>query len=177
MLAALTASAQNGQIQQPKGTWQTPGQIQQPKGPWQTPGAIQKPGDIQSVKSDRCHTRLTVGADALFEFNQAALTDAAQQTLQTLGPMIQKVGKHPVSIEGYTDAIGSDAYNQTLSEERAKSVEDWLAAHQYVDAATTTVHGFGKTHPVASNTKPDGSDNPEGWAKNRRVEVVIDTCN
>jgi outer membrane protein OmpA-like peptidoglycan-associated protein len=176
LLGTLSASAQNGQIQtpgqiqQPKGTWQTPGQIQQPKGPWQ------KPGQIQKVQSDRCHQRLTVGADALFEFNKASLTDAAQQTLATLGPMIQKAGKHPVSIEGYTDSIGTAEYNQDLSEKRAKAVEDWLVSHNYVDAATATVHGFGKTRPVAPNTKPDGSDNPEGRAKNRRVEVVIDTC-
>jgi hypothetical protein len=73
LLGTLSASAQNGQIQ-------TPGQIQQPKGPWQ------KPGNIQSVQSDRCHQRLTVGADALFEFNKVSLADAAQQTLATLGP-------------------------------------------------------------------------------------------
>jgi outer membrane protein OmpA-like peptidoglycan-associated protein len=176
LLTAFGVLAQSGQVQQPKSTWQTPGQIQQPKGPWQKPGDIQKAGDIQSVKTDRCHQRLTVGADALFEFNQATLTDAAQQTLATLGPMIQNTGKHPVSIEGNTDSIGTTQYNQDLSEKRAKAVEDWLVAHNYVDAATAAVVGYGKTHPVAPNTKPDGSDNPGGRTKNRRVEVVIDTC-
>ena len=166
----------SGQVQQPKGNWQTPGQIQQPKGTWQVPGELQKPGDIQKVQSDRCHERLTVGSDALFEFNQAALTPQAQQTLDALGPMIQQAGKHPVAIQGYTDSIGTDAYNQILSERRAQAVESWLVSRNYIDAAAATVQGFGKSHPVAPNTKSDGSDNPEGRARNRRVEVVIDTC-
>lgn len=175
-------AAQNGQIQQPgpiqqpQGTWQTPGSIQQPKGPWQKPGEIQKAGEIQSVKTDRCHQRLTVGADALFEFNKASLTDAAQQTLATLGPMIQKAGKHQVSVEGHTDSIGTAQYNQDPSEKRAKAVEDWLSAHSYIDPSTMQARGYGKMRPVAPNTNPDGSDNPDGRARNRRVEVVIDTC-
>jgi outer membrane protein OmpA-like peptidoglycan-associated protein len=162
LFAAFSASAQ--------GHWQTPGQIQQPKGPWQTPGAIQKAGDIQSVQSDRCNQLLSVSVDALFEFNKASLTEGAQQILATLGTMIQKAGQHSVTVNGYTDAIGTTAYNQQLSEERAKVVEDWLSAHQYMNPSTTTVRGFGKTNPVAPNANPDGR------AKNRRVEVVIDTC-
>jgi len=171
LLTAFTAFSASAQ-----GHWQTPGQIQQPKGTWQTPGAIQKVGDIQSVQSDRCHQLLTVGADALFEFNKASLTEGARQTLATLGPMIQKAGKHSVTVNGYTDAIGTTTYDQQLSEERAKAVEDWFVAHQFLNSSATTVRGFGKTNPIATNTNPDGSDNPEGRARNRRVEVVIDTC-
>jgi outer membrane protein OmpA-like peptidoglycan-associated protein len=122
-----------------------------------------------------CTRRLTVGSDALFAFNEATLTPTAQKTLAALGPEIKKAGQHPVQIYGYTDSIGSDRYNQVLSEQRARSVRDWLAAHHYL-AAATPIQGFGKQNPVAPNTNPDGSDNPSGRAKNRRVEVAIDTC-
>jgi len=125
--------------------------------------------------SNGCTQALTVGSDALFAFNQATLTTTAQKTLAALGPAIKKAGQHPGEIHGYTDSIGSDAYNQLLSEQRARAVRDWLAAHHFV-AATTPIQGFGKKNPVAPNTNPNGSDNPAGRAKNRRVEVLIDTC-
>ena len=81
-----------------------------------------------------------------------------------------------MAIEGYTDAIGSAAYNQELSERRARAVEVWLVAHGIVGRDAAQVQGYGKSKPIAPNTKPDGSDNPEGREKNRRVEIVIDTC-
>jgi len=166
VLLAVAAFGQNGKIQQP-------GEIQQPKGPWQVPGEIQKPGDIRRVK-EQCTTRLSVGSDALFEFNKSELTPQAQKTLALLGPQIQKEGKHPVVIEGYTDSVGTTEYNQQLSEKRARAVADWFQGHGFLSASRTV--GYGKNKPVAPNAKPDGSDNPEGREKNRRVEVVIDTC-
>ncbi len=168
---------QPGEIQQPSGNWQKPGEIQQPKGPWQKPGEIQVPRGIQAIHAQEsaCEQRLTTVADALFEFDKATLGADAEQTLSVLGPQIAQRGQHPVVIEGYTDAIGSDAHNQRLSEQRAASVRAWLAAHRFVPAATP-IKGYGKTRPVAPNTHPDGTDDPAGRQKNRRVEVVIKTC-
>jgi len=133
--------------------------------------------EVASIQTQNqgCTRRLTVGSDALFAFNQATLTPIAQKTLAVLGPEIKKAGQHPVQIFGYTDSIGSESYNQTLSERRAQSVRDWLVAHHFLTAGTP-IQGLGKKDPVAPNTNPDGSDNPAGRAKNRRVEVVIDTC-
>lgn len=136
--------------------------------------AAPKVEEVRTVVNG-CTQQMTVGSDALFAFAAAALTPTAQKTLLALGPAIKKIGQHPVQINGYTDSIGSDNYNQLLSQQRAKTVRDWLAGHNYV-AATTTTQGFGKTKPVAPNTNPNGSDNPAGRAKNRRVEVLIDTC-
>jgi outer membrane protein OmpA-like peptidoglycan-associated protein len=135
--AALPALAQSGnwqvpgEIQQPKGTWQVPGEIQQPKGTWQTPGAIQapkgtiqQPGEIQEPKStwqvrvvpiNRCEQRLSVVADALFDFDKSSLRPEAEETLTAAGPEIAKLGGKPSRIEGHTDAKGSDAYNLRLS--------------------------------------------------------------
>jgi outer membrane protein OmpA-like peptidoglycan-associated protein len=164
------------EFQQPKPI-QKPGEFQVPKGTWQTPGEFQVPRGIQAIKSEaeQCRRKLSVVADALFEFNQATLTSRAEETLNALPPMLAQAGRHPVSIEGHTDSIGSADYNQTLSEQRAQAVKGWLVSRQAVPAATA-IKGYGKTRPVASNTKPDGSDNPEGRQKNRRVEILIDTC-
>jgi fibro-slime domain-containing protein len=127
------------------------------------------------IKKKSCTELLTMSADTLFEFGKAELSPAAQNTLAALGPTIKAAGTHPIRINGFTDSIGSDAYNVALSEQRARSVRDWLAAHGYVKASTP-IQGFGKEDPVAPNTNPDGSDNPQGRARNRRVEVLIDTC-
>ena len=163
--------------------WQTPGPFHTPSGPWLTPGAFHTPGQIQVPKGIKaitthqasCAQKLSVAADALFAFDKATLSPDAAKTLSALGPLIKKAGNHPIQIDGYTDAIGSDAYNLQLSEQRAATVRDWLAAHGYVPA-TTPIKGYGKADPVAPNMKPDGSDDPQGRQKNRRVEVVIQTC-
>jgi len=175
LLSANSVIAQRP-IQKP-GEIRKPGEIQQPKGKWQTPGEIQVPKGIQAIKTQnsQCQQRLTIGADTLFEFNKSSLTADAEETLKALGPMITKAGKHPILIEGHTDSVGSNDYNQRLSESRAKTVKDWLAAHHYVPE-TSSFKALGETKPIAPNAKPDGSDNPEGRQKNRRVEIVIDTC-
>lgn len=156
---------------------QKPGAIQTPKGPWQTPGQIQVPKGIQAIKTttQSCSKKYTVGADALFAFDKYTLSSDAQETLGVLGPILKKAAGHPIHIDGYTDSVGSDAYNLTLSEERAKTVRDWLAQHGDIPASTPYA-GHGKADPVAPNTNPDGSDNPAGRQKNRRVEVTVGTC-
>jgi outer membrane protein OmpA-like peptidoglycan-associated protein len=166
-----------GSTPPPAGHWQTPGAIQQPKGSWQKPGDIQVPKGIQAIHASKapCEERLTTVADALFDFDKATLNPDAEQTLAVLGPQIAQRGKHPIVIEGHTDAIGTDAHNQALSEARATAVRTWLAAHGYLPPATP-IRGYGKRQPIAPNTKPDGSDDPLGRQKNRRVEVVIKTC-
>lgn len=175
-LPAMPAMAQH-EIQKPKDNWQTPGEIQQPKGTWQQPGEIQVPKGIQAIRTEdaKCTRRFVVGADALFEFDKDTLTPDAEETLKALVPLLAKAGKHPASIEGHTDARGADDYNQTLSEKRARTVKDWLAAKGAV-AAATAIRGWGERKPVAPNAKPDGSDDPQGRQKNRRVEVILDLC-
>ncbi len=189
----VTTLMGQGEIQQPRpvdqwpkvkpaSEWQTPGKIQTP-GEIQKPGEIQTPGEIQQprgveaikVQKTQCEERYSVGADVLFEFNKYNLSKIAEETLAALGPMLQKAGSHPIVVEGHTDAIGSDAYNQKLSERRATSVKSWLVSHQFVPASTT-IKGYGKKKPIAPNTNSDGTDHPEGRQKNRRVEIVVDIC-
>lgn len=176
IVLALPAAAQF-EVQKPKDKWQQPGEIQQPRGTWQTPGEIQVPKGIQAIRTEeeKCTRRFQVVADALFEFDKATLTPDAEETLEALVPLLARAGQHPATVEGHTDSKGSDAYNQTLSEQRARTVKDWLVSRGAV-AATTAVQGWGERRPVTPNAKPDGSDDPAGRQKNRRVEVVLDLC-
>ncbi len=112
--------------------------------------------------------------DVLFEFGRSDLTGDAQGRVQGIADVLndQAQGRR-VSIEGHTDAIGSEEANQRLSERRAASVAGALTTSG-VDQARVTTTGYGERYPVAPNTNPDGSDNSAGRAKNRRVEVVIE---
>jgi outer membrane protein OmpA-like peptidoglycan-associated protein len=177
VLIAAPVFAQDHEIQQPKGEWQQPKEFQVPKGPWQEPGDIQVPKGIQAVRTtrDKCEERLSVVADALFDFDKSTLRSEAEETLEAAGPEIAKLGGKPARIEGHTDALGTDAYNIKLSEARAATVRDWLAGHGYVPAATP-IKGYGEAKPIAPNTTPDGKDDPAGRQENRRVEVVFVKC-
>ena len=174
--ATLPASAQNKsyEIHAPGRTFE----IQKPRDKWQVPGEIQVPKGIQAVKSitvSRCERRLSVVADALFDFDKSNLRAEAEETLLAAAPELKKLGGKPSHVEGHTDSKGGDAYNMKLSEARATTVRDWMAKREFIPAATP-IKGYGKTKPIASNTTPDGKDDPAGRQKNRRVEVVFDTC-
>jgi outer membrane protein OmpA-like peptidoglycan-associated protein len=119
--------------------------------------------------------RVELPGDVLFDFDKTNLKPAAQETLQKVATIIRSKSKGAVLINGYTDSKGNDPYNQRLSEGRANSVKQWLTTQGGISRVTLQTRGFGKANPVAPNTKPDGSDNPDGRAKNRRVEVVIPT--
>ena len=135
------------------------------------------PKGVQAVHfaDTKCEHRLELVADALFDFNQSFLRSNAEETLRAVAAELAKAGKHPVTVDGHTDAIGTQEYNLTLSENRARTVRDRLAAQGYVPA-DTAIKGYGKLRPVAPNTFPDGRDNPEGRQKNRRVDIAINTC-
>jgi outer membrane protein OmpA-like peptidoglycan-associated protein len=112
--------------------------------------------------------------DVLFEFGKADLTSEARTKVGSISEVLDNQAKgRRVSVEGHTDSIGSDAYNQKLSERRAENVAGTLEKDG-VSAQRVTVKGYGKRYPVAPNTTSDGADNPAGRAKNRRVEVVIE---
>ncbi|MBI3247668.1 MAG: OmpA family protein [Deltaproteobacteria bacterium] len=111
--------------------------------------------------------------DVLFEFGRATLTFSAQEKVHGIaGVLNDRARDRQVSIEGHADALGSDAFNQQLSERRAESVAIALA-DSGVSHSRITTRGFGERYPIAPNANPDGTDNPAGREKNRRVEVVI----
>lgn len=108
---------------------------------------------------------VTLG-DVLFAFNKAELTPQAAPRLDKLAGFLRQFPDRRLLIEGYTDSVGSDSYNQDLSQRRAQSVRDALA-QRGVDPSRITAMGYGKGFPVADNASP------EGRAMNRRVEIVI----
>ncbi len=111
--------------------------------------------------------------DVLFEFGKADLTREARAKVRDIGEILDRSARdRQVSVEGHTDSVGSAAYNQELSENRAHAVSGALQDNG-ISAARLRTKGLGKSSPVAPNRNPDGSDNPEGRARNRRVEVII----
>ena len=132
-------------------------------------GAIQ---DLE-VKETDLEVRLELAADVLFDFDKADLLPKAQDTLKKAADVVKERNKGgTIRIEGHTDGKGSDAYNEKLSKRRADSVRKWFTSNG-LGNLTFSTEGFGAKKPVAPNQKPDGSDDPEGRQKNRRVEIVI----
>ena len=127
--------------------------------------------DLQ-VKETDMEVRVELAADVLFEFDKATLHPAATDTLTKAAAIVRDKAAGAVRIEGHTDSLGNDAYNQKLSERRADAVRQWFVRNG-LGGVNFSSRGFGETKPVASNTRPDGSDDPDGRRKNRRVEIVI----
>ncbi|HXG18689.1 MAG TPA: OmpA family protein [Methylomirabilota bacterium] len=111
--------------------------------------------------------------DVLFEFGKANLTGDARSKIRGISEVLNNQARgRRISVEGHTDSIGSEAFNQRLSERRANTVAAALET-EGVNADRIVAKGFGERYPVAPNTI-NGVDNPEGRAKNRRVEVIIE---
>jgi outer membrane protein OmpA-like peptidoglycan-associated protein len=105
-------------------------------------------------------------SDVLFNTGSYILQPGAREKLAKISGILLAHPGLTLEIDGYTDSVGSDEFNQTLSEQRAGSVRDFLA-QQGVPATSITAKGFGMAQPVASN------DTPEGRQQNRRVEIVV----
>jgi outer membrane protein OmpA-like peptidoglycan-associated protein len=123
-------------------------------------------------RGDPAEIKIDLAADVLFDFDKATITKEAEPSLRHLATVLTANPRRR-SPSRDTDAKGADAYNQTLSEQRAASVKQWLVANGKVDGATITTRGWGKAKPVAPNNMADGSDSQEGRARNRRVQVTV----
>ncbi|HET7680906.1 MAG TPA: OmpA family protein [Xanthobacteraceae bacterium] len=132
-------------------------------------------GQVQSlqVKETATEIRIELAADILFDFDKADIRPAAETALKQVGDLIRTSARGAVTIEGHTDAKGSPAYNEKLSQRRSTSVQKWLVEREGLRQVRFQIKGFGASRPVAPNAKPDGSDDPEGRQKNRRVEIVF----
>jgi outer membrane protein OmpA-like peptidoglycan-associated protein len=105
-------------------------------------------------------------SDVLFDTASYTLKPGAREKLAKISGILLAYPALKVQVEGHTDSVGSDDFNQRLSEQRAQSVRDYLVS-QAVPANAVTAFGFGKTKPVATN------DTAEGRQQNRRVELVV----
>jgi outer membrane protein OmpA-like peptidoglycan-associated protein len=105
-------------------------------------------------------------SDVLFDFNKYTLKPGAREKMAKVSGILLAYPGLKIQVEGHTDSIGSDEYNQRLSEQRASTVRDYLVAQGVPNPSVTAV-GFGKSRPVVSN------DTDAGRQQNRRVELVV----
>ena len=105
-------------------------------------------------------------SDVLFDFGKYTLRPLAREKLAKISGIVLAYPSLKLAIEGNTDSVGTEAFNQELSEKRAEAVRNYLT-QQGVPESSTTATGFGKTRPIASN------DTSEGRQQNRRVELIV----
>jgi outer membrane protein OmpA-like peptidoglycan-associated protein len=104
--------------------------------------------------------------DVLFDFNQSTLRPGAREKLAKVAGVLLAYPDLEVAVEGHTDNVGSDEYNQRLSDRRAESVRSYLT-QQGIGESSIAARGFGESRPVVSN------DSDAGRQQNRRVELVV----
>ena len=109
--------------------------------------------------------RIIIYQKPTFEFDSTELSSEAEAVLDEQAAALQKDPKLRLIIAGYTDSIGSEEYNQGLSERRAEAAKEYLVS-QGVSAARLKALGYGETRPIATNATR------EGRAQNRRVELI-----
>ena len=126
-----------------------------------TPAAPTAPAAAAAPSSVK--QAITIQAEALFDFDKSVLKPAGKQSIDDAVAKMRNVDVEMVIATGHTDSIGTDAYNQKLSERRATSVKEYMVS-KGIPAAKITILGKGETQPVATNKTK------EGRAKNRRVD-------
>ena len=122
--------------------------------------------DIDAVAVLGSARRLTLPSEVLFAFDSDTLAPGAAAELDKLVAAVRAQAEARVTIEGHTDDVGTDAYNQELSERRAQAVASYLVA-KGIARGRVAVRGYGKSRPVSAN------DGDAGRGKNRRVEILI----
>lgn len=125
---------------------------------------LERAGEV-GVREDARGTVLTLSGSVLFASGQAELLPSARIRLTEVADAL-KQSDSALTIEGHTDALGPDSYNEELSLRRAEQVRDFLVSRG-MPADRISVRGLGEYRPVASNRTP------EGRANNRRVEIVL----
>lgn len=117
-------------------------------------------------------TVVTLSEEVLFAFGSATLQRDAIAPLNRVAQLLMTASEGDVFVVGHTDSIGDPAFNTELSEARALAVSEFLAAAE-VDPDRLISSGAGESAPIEPNENEDGSDNPDGRAANRRVEILF----
>lgn len=110
--------------------------------------------------------------NVLYDYNKSTLREESKIVLDDLVKIMQDNPKIKVELSAHTDGIGSDTYNNKLSEDRAKSCVDYIISRG-ISNDKIFAKGYGKTRPIAPNKLPNGQDNPEGRQMNRRTEFTV----
>jgi outer membrane protein OmpA-like peptidoglycan-associated protein len=129
-------------------------------------------GIVESYVNEEGETLLRIEDDFLFDFDSDEPRPDAVPLFRSLAGVVNEKNPSKVFVEGHTDSWGTPVYNDDLSNRRAQAIAALLAAAGVSDALLE-VNGHGETRPVAAETHADGTDDPEGRQKNRRVEVRL----
>ena len=133
------------------------------------PDAVPLEDRLDALGAKVTDTEITIrhsGSD-LFDFDSDAIRPDAERSLLEILEVVEAYSGRPVRLEGHTDSIASESYNQVLSERRARSVAGWLESHG-IGSDRLKVKGWGETRPAADN------GTAEGRQQNRRVELIIE---
>lgn len=131
--------------------------------------------ESQGLSTQESERGLTVYVPYLyFDYASAELTSLAVDKLVFVAAVSQKYldKTRRVAVEGYTDSVGSESFNLHLSKQRAITVSNILE-HHGASPYKIQIAWFGESKPLLPNTLSNGSDNPEGRAVNRRVEIIF----
>jgi len=119
-----------------------------------------------SIQRDGNNINLIMPGNITFDTNRRNLKSDFYDVLDSVAIVVKEYNKTTIVVAGYTDSVGSDAYNQKLSEDRARSVADFLV-NKKVNPVRIELVGFGEKNPVASNKTS------KGRSLNRRVEITL----
>lgn len=124
--------------------------------------------DIAGARIERIGEgiKITFDSGILFDVDKYDLREQAKRNIENLAVILNKYEDTNILLAGHTDSDGSDDYNMTLSERRARAVASYLAANSVTSARMTSM-GFGESQPIASNSTVEGKQ------ANRRVEVAV----
>jgi len=128
----------------------------------------------QTIGPDGCPVPVSIDLQGVtFAYDRATLEAEAKSVLDEAVKILLRHPNLKVEVAGHTDSRGDAEYNQRLSERRAKAVYDYLVENGVDESRLIGPIGFGETRPLVPNQNPDGSDNPQGRAENRRTELNI----
>ena len=127
--------------------------------------------EIPGIEVERVDDAIVVtfedGSGVYFDTNKYNINTASQETLNKISGIFQEYGDTNILVIGHTDSTGDDAYNMTLSKNRANSVSNYLANNKGISRSRLNTNWFGETKPIYDNSTTTGR------AKNRRVNIVI----
>jgi OOP family OmpA-OmpF porin len=128
----------------------------------------------QTIGPDGCPVPVSIDLKGVnFDFDKSTLRPDAVSILNEAIEILKRYPELKVEVAGHTDSKGTDAYNQSLSERRATAVYDYLTGNGIDASRLVGPTGYGESRPIAPNTNDDGSDNPDGRARNRRTELNV----
>lgn len=145
----------------------TVGETPPPPQPVAPPPRAEAPPTVRQVERAVLETGLFRALGVNFEFNESALLPEAEATLDVVGETVQKYPDLRFRIDGHTDAVGPEAYNQALSARRAEAVKRYLVDNLGIAEERLETRGFGESQPLATNATNTGR------TLNRRVEFSV----